>query len=61
MNPVAKALWYIESHFAQEMTLDDIAGVCGVSRYHMTRAFGLATGCSIMRYVRGRCRNPGIS
>jgi AraC family transcriptional regulator len=54
MNPVTKALWFIESHFAQEMTLEDIAGASGVSRYHMSRAFGLATGHSVMQYVRGR-------
>lgn len=54
MNPVGKALWFAESHFAEAITLDDIAKVCGVSRYHLTRAFGIATGHSIMRYVRGR-------
>ena len=54
MNPVAKALWFIESHFAQELTLDDVASAGGVSRYHMSRVFGIATGCSIIRYVRGR-------
>ena len=54
MNPVEKALWYVESHFAQEITLDDVANVAGVSRYHLSRAFGLATGHSVMRYVRGR-------
>jgi AraC family transcriptional regulator len=54
MNPVGKALWFIESHFASEITLDEIANVAGVSRYHMTRAFGEMTGHSIMRYVRGR-------
>jgi AraC family transcriptional regulator len=54
LNPVAKALWFIESHFAQDLTLDEIAAVGGVSRYHMSRVFGIATGCSIGRYVRGR-------
>ena len=54
MNPVAKALWYIESHFATEVTLDDVASVSGVSRYHMSRVFGVATGQSVMRYIRGR-------
>jgi len=54
MNPVEKALWYIEAHFRQELSLDEIADVAGVSRYHISRAFGLATGRSIMRYVRGR-------
>ena len=54
MNPVGKALWFIESHFEGEITLDEIANVAGVSRYYMTRAFGDMTGYSLMRYVRGR-------
>jgi AraC-like DNA-binding protein len=33
VNPVAKALWYIENNFAGELTLDAIADVAGVSRY----------------------------
>jgi len=43
MNPVEKAVWFIESHFAEEMELGDVAEVAGVSRYHLSRAFGLAT------------------
>jgi len=54
MNPVGKALWYIESHFADDISLGEVAAVAGVSRYHVTRAFGEATGLSVMRYVRGR-------
>jgi AraC family transcriptional regulator len=53
-DPVSRALWYIETHFAGEITLDSVAGVSGVSRFPMSRAFGLATGCSIPQYVRGR-------
>src|ERR1700737_3769079 len=54
MNPVGRALWFIESHFAQDITLDEIANAGCASRFHMSRAFGVATGRSIMRYVRGR-------
>jgi AraC family transcriptional regulator len=54
MNPAQKALWYIESHLAEELTLDQIAGVAGVSRFHMVRAFVAATGLPVMRYVRAR-------
>ena len=54
MNPAQKALWYIESHLASELTLDEISGVAGVSRFHMVRAFAAATGFSVMRYVRAR-------
>ena len=54
MSPVEKALWFVESHFAADITLDEIAQIGGVSRYHMTRAFGEMTGRSLMRYVRAR-------
>src|SRR6266446_9088375 len=54
MNPAQKALWFIESHLAAELTLDEIAGVAGISRFHMVRAFAAATGLSVMRYVRAR-------
>jgi len=54
MNPAQKALWYIESHLAEPLTLDDVAGIAGVSRFHLVRAFAAATGFSVMRYVRAR-------
>ena len=54
MNPAQKALWYIESHLARPLTLDEIRGVAGISRFHMVRAFAAATGFSVMRYVRAR-------
>lgn len=54
MNPVAKALWFIESHFADDVSLAQIAEVAGVSRFHLVRAFGDTTGHSVMRYVRAR-------
>jgi AraC family transcriptional regulator len=54
MNPAQKALWFIESHLADALSLDEIAGVVGISRFHMVRAFAAATGVSVMRYVRVR-------
>src|SRR3954447_17417330 len=54
MNPAQKALWYIESHLAGQLRLDEIAATSGVSRFHLVRAFAAATGLSVMRYVRAR-------
>src|SRR5215467_4621436 len=54
MDPVGKALWFIESHYAHDISLDSIADAGGVSRYYLSRAFGYSTGHSIMRYVRAR-------
>ena len=54
MNPVNAALWYVESHFASELTLDEIARHAGVSSFYLTRAFATVYGRSLMRYVRSR-------
>jgi AraC family transcriptional regulator len=54
MNPVEKAIWFIEGHFAEDITLDDIAASAGLSRFYMSRAFAVFTGCSVSGYLRGR-------
>jgi AraC family transcriptional regulator len=54
MSAVGKAIWFIETHFAENMSLDDIARSACVSRFYLVRAFGAATGRSVMGYVRGR-------
>jgi AraC family transcriptional regulator len=54
MNPAQKALWYIESHLGEPLTLDEIAEMAGVSRFHLVRAFAAVTGFPVMRYVRAR-------
>jgi AraC family transcriptional regulator len=54
MSAVGKAIWFIETHFAENISLDDIARSAGVSRFYLVRAFGAATGRSVIGYVRGR-------
>jgi len=54
MSAVGRAIWFIESHFAKDISLDQIADAAGQSRYHLSRMFGLATGRSISAYIRGR-------
>ena len=54
MNPAQKALWFIEGHLAGALSLDEIAAIAGVSRFHLVRAFAAATGLPVMRYVRAR-------
>jgi len=50
----SKALWYIESHLGEELSLDAIACAVGVSRFHLSRAFAISMGCSLAGYVRAR-------
>jgi len=54
MNPVQKALWFVESHLREPIALEEIATHSGVSPYHLTRAFDSVAGYSLMRYVRAR-------
>jgi AraC family transcriptional regulator len=54
VNLVGNALWYIEMHLGEEISLEDIAAAGDVSRFQMARAFGLSTGRPVMRHVRGR-------
>lgn len=53
-GPVGKALWFIEAHLGDDASLACIAEASGVSRYQLLRAFGAATGRSVIRYVRAR-------
>ena len=54
MDPVRKALWFIEGRFGGEVSLDDLAAAAGASRYHFAHVFASVTGKSSMRYMRGR-------
>lgn len=54
MNPVEKAVWYIESHFTGEISLDDIAAAGGLTRFTMARTFPPVTGMSPVQYLRAR-------
>lgn len=54
MSVTAKALWYVESHLSGELPLDAIADAVGVSRFHLSRAFGVSMRCALAVYVRGR-------
>ncbi|ABC92409.1 probable transcriptional regulator protein, AraC family [Rhizobium etli CFN 42] len=54
MNAIARAIWFIESHFESDISLEEISEAAGLSRYHLSRVFGLVTGHSISSYVRGR-------
>jgi AraC family transcriptional regulator len=44
----------VESHSREPITLEDIAAVCKISAFHLTRSFAATMGLSLMRYVRAR-------
>ena len=48
------ALSYIESNLDKPLTLDDIAGAAGFSKYHFHRIFKHETGITLYEYIRKR-------
>ena len=54
MKAINKAIWYIENHYRDQVSLDALAEVTGVSRYHLSRMFCYAVGHPISRYIRLR-------
>lgn len=49
-----KALWHIETHLSQELSLETIAQAAGVSKFHLSRAFASTMGGSLAAYIRAR-------
>ena len=47
MDPVQRALWFVESHSRGPVTLEDIAKACNISTFHLTRAFASTMGLSL--------------
>ena len=54
MTLTNKAIWYIETHLRDPFTLENVARHVGVSRFHLSRAFQVSTGITVMAYVRAR-------
>lgn len=54
MSAIVKTIWMIERRIAGPLALDELASHAGLSRYHLSRIFPLATGYSISGYIRAR-------
>lgn len=54
VNPIGRAVWYIETHLDSVLSLADVARASGLSKFHLVRAFAAYGGLSVMRYVRAR-------
>ena len=54
MRAIDKAIWYIENHYREAISLDALAMAVGVSKYHLSRIFCYAVGQPMSRYIRRR-------
>ena len=48
---VEKALQYIGEHIGSPLSLEEIAGACFVSKYHLAHTFGKEMDISVYRYI----------
>ena len=48
---VTSVLDYINSYYAEELTLDNLANRFFISKYHLSREFGRIVGTSVHRYL----------
>ncbi len=49
---IAPALSYINENLSSELSIDDMAALCYLSRYHFMRLFKAQTGCTVHNYIR---------
>ena len=49
---VYKAIFYIEAHYADELSLEELAKIAGFSKYHFHRIFKTITNENIGDYIR---------
>jgi AraC family transcriptional regulator len=54
VSVTARAIWFIEGHLNEELSLERVEEAAGVSRFHLSRAFSATVGSSIAAYIRSR-------
>lgn len=52
LDMVTRVRGYVRANLAGRITLDDLAGTAGLSRFHFARAFRRATGRTPMQFVQ---------
>ena len=51
-SPVKSVIFYINNHYTEDITLDLLHEKFFISKYHLCRAFHIATGLTIHEYIR---------
>ena len=50
-NVILRAMDYINDHYAEDLSLDALANLFFISKYHLSREFTRITGTSVHRYI----------
>lgn len=60
-SAVLDSIEHINNHFAEKLTLEDIASRAGFSRFHFSRIFKENTGVTVIEHINARrCDNAGF-
>ncbi len=60
-SAVLDAIEYINNHFAEKLSLEDISSRAGFSKYHFTRIFKENTGITVIDHINARrCDNASF-
>lgn len=54
MGVLEKAIWYLELNIGRPLTLAELADLCSVSPWHLSRLFQTNVGLAPMSYLRAR-------
>lgn len=58
---VKKVIEYLAEHYTENLTLEAVADVCGITKYHLAREFKRYTGQTVITYVNIlRCRKAEV-
>ena len=58
---VKTVIQYLSEHCAQNISLDDLARICGISKYHLVREFKRYTNQSVLNFLNSlRCKNAEV-
>lgn len=58
---VKKTLEYLGDHFTEQISLENVASLCGVTKYHLAREFKRYTGQTVFTYINIlRCKRAEL-
>ena len=54
---IKRVLEYLAEHYTEQLTLEGVASICGITKYHLAREFKKYTGQTVVTYINVlRCK-----
>ena len=58
---IKKVLEYLAEHYTEPLTLDGVASICGITKFHLAREFKKYTGQTVVTYINIlRCKKAEV-